>query len=128
MSYAVVMAYVDVNGFQEHVVRIAATLFAKFNATLIGLSALAIHPPFLFEGAIIQQATEADIKAIVSILDAKENWFRSIAGAGCPAVEWRPVLDYPADALAREALILSSSGRAGGGAIPLDRSIPASRF
>ena len=52
MSYAVVMAYVDAKGLPEQRVRLAASLADKFNATLIGLSALAIHPPFLFEGKI----------------------------------------------------------------------------
>ena len=44
MSYAVVMAYVDANSMPEQRVRLAASLAEKFNATLIGLSALPIHP------------------------------------------------------------------------------------
>jgi hypothetical protein len=64
MSYAVVMAYVDANGMPEQRVRLAASLAEKFNATLIGLSALAVHPPFLIEGVAIQQATAADIVEI----------------------------------------------------------------
>jgi hypothetical protein len=48
MSYAVVMVYVDATGLPEGRVRLAASLADKFNATLIGLSALAIpHPSFL---------------------------------------------------------------------------------
>jgi hypothetical protein len=49
MTYATVMVYVvDANGSPEQRVRLAASLADKFNATLIGLSALAIPPPFLF--------------------------------------------------------------------------------
>ena len=68
MSYAVLMAYVDANSMPEQRVRLAASLAEKFNATLIGLSAFAIHPPFLIEGVAIQQATPADIVEIMA------NW------------------------------------------------------
>ena len=103
MSYAVVMAYVDANGMPEQRVRLAASLAEKFNATLIGLSALAIHPPFLIEGVSIQQATAADIVEIMSMLTAKGDWFSKIAAIDHHRIEWRPVLDYPAEALAHEA-------------------------
>ena len=55
MSYAAALAYVDAKGLPEQRIRLAASLADKLNATLIGLSALAIHPPLLFEGAVIQQ-------------------------------------------------------------------------
>jgi hypothetical protein len=103
MSYAALMAYVDANSMPEQRVRLAASLAEKFNATQIGLSALAIHPPFLIEGVTIQQATAADIIEIMGMLTTKGNWFRDIAAIDHQRIEWRPVLDYPADALAREA-------------------------
>jgi nucleotide-binding universal stress UspA family protein len=103
MSYATVMVYVDANGSPEQRVRLAGSLADKFNATLIGLSALAIPPPFLFEGAIIAQPTETEIGQIVARLDAKGDWFRKTAGADHKRPEWCQILDYPADALAREA-------------------------
>jgi nucleotide-binding universal stress UspA family protein len=103
MSYATMMVYVDANGSPEQRVRLAASLADKFNASLIGLSALAIPPPYLFEGAIIAQPTEIDIGQIVARLDAKGDWFRKTAGADHKRPEWRPILDYPTDALAREA-------------------------
>lgn len=71
MAYAVVMVYVDAKGLPEHRVRLAESLADKFNANLIGLSALAIPPPFGFEDAVIQQATEDDILRITATLDAK---------------------------------------------------------
>ena len=103
MSYTGVMAYVDANSMPEQRVRLGVSLAEKFNATLIGLSALAIHPPFLFEGAVIQQATAADIVEIMATLTAKGDWFRNIAAMDHHRLEWRPILDYPTDALAREA-------------------------
>jgi hypothetical protein len=45
MSYAVLMAYVDPDRMPEQQVRLAAHLANKFNAALIGLSALAIRGP-----------------------------------------------------------------------------------
>ena len=103
MSYAVIMVYVDANGSPESRVRLSASLAGKFNANLIGLSALPVPPPFVYDGAIIQQPTDADISATLAKLDAKGDWFRGIADANHARFEWRPVLDYPADALAREA-------------------------
>src|ERR1700730_17117267 len=101
MSYAVLMAYVDADGMPEQRVRLAASLADKFNATLIGLSALG--PPLLGEGVVFQEVTESDIKEMRATLAAKGNWFRSIAGADHRRLEWRPILDFPTDALAREA-------------------------
>ena len=60
MSYAVLMAYVEADGMPEQRVRLAASLADKFNATLIGLSALG--PPLLGEGVVFQEVTESDIK------------------------------------------------------------------
>jgi hypothetical protein len=107
MSYAVVMAYVDANGMPEQRVRLAASLAEKFNATLIGLSALAIHPPFLIEGVSIQQATAADIVEIMSTLTAKGDWFSNIAAIDHNRIEWRPVLDYPAESLTQKIVALA---------------------
>jgi nucleotide-binding universal stress UspA family protein len=101
MSYAVLMAYVDADGIPEQRVCVAASLADKFNATLIGLSAFG--PPHLGKGVVIQGVTESDIKEMRATLAAKGNWFRSIAGADHRRLEWRPILDFPIDALAREA-------------------------
>jgi nucleotide-binding universal stress UspA family protein len=103
MSYAVLMAYIDADSTPEHRVRLAAGLADKFNATLIGLSALPIHPPFLVESVVIQQATPADVEETMATLAAKEGWFRKIAGADQRKIEWRAILDYPDDTLPREA-------------------------
>jgi nucleotide-binding universal stress UspA family protein len=101
MSYAVLMAYVDADGMPEKRVHLAASLADKFNATLIGLSALG--PPLLGKGVVFREMTESDIKEMRALLAAKGNWFRSIAGADHRRLEWRPILDFPTDALAREA-------------------------
>src|SRR3974390_1086867 len=103
MSYAVLMVYVDADSKPEHVVRLAASLADKFRATVPGVSAIPIHPPFLIESVVIWQATPSDITELTAALSAKEDWFRNIAGSDDRTLEWRGILDFPADSLAREA-------------------------
>jgi nucleotide-binding universal stress UspA family protein len=103
MSYASVMVYVDIEGIPEQRVRIASELARKFDAALIGFSARAVPPPFVAEGVIIEETTEADIKQLQAALAKRGDWFRSTAGLDRQDVEWRTALDFPADALAREA-------------------------
>ena len=102
MSYAALMVYVDIEDIPEQRVRIASELAKKFDAALIGFSARAIPPPFVAEGVIIEEATEADIKQMQAALAKRGDWFRSVAGDG-KNIEWRSALDFPGDALAREA-------------------------
>jgi len=84
MSYAVLMAYVGADSKPEHLVRLAAGLADKFNATLIGLSAI----PIPIEGVAIWQATAADIEELTAARAAKEDWFRNIARSDRRKLEW----------------------------------------
>ena len=102
MSYAALMVYVDIEGIPEQRVRIASELAKKFDAALIGFSARAIPPPFVAEGVIIEEATEADINQMQAALAKRGDWFRGVVGDG-KNIEWRCALDFPGDALAREA-------------------------
>jgi nucleotide-binding universal stress UspA family protein len=117
------MVYVDADGTPEQRVRLSASLADKFSATLIGISAAAFRPPMMVEGipfrspmlvqavhspmtvggAAIEEATESVVKETNTKLASKEKWFRNIVGADHRKLEWRSVLDYPAEALAREA-------------------------
>ena len=103
MSYASLMVYVEIEGIPEQKIRIASDLARKFDATLIGISARAVPPPFVAEGVIIEEMTEDDIKRIQAELTRRGDWFRGVAGEGLRGIEWRTALDFPADALAREA-------------------------
>lgn len=103
MSYATIMAYVDAEGAPEARIRVSAHLAQKFGATLIGLSAMGIKPPFVAEGVVIEEVTDAEIKAMRARLADKGNWFRGVIGSAPKQAEWRPVLDFPVDALTREA-------------------------
>jgi nucleotide-binding universal stress UspA family protein len=103
MSYASLMVYVDAVGTPEQRVRIAARLADKFKATLIGLSAHALHPPIVVDGVAMPEVTEAEMNDLREILARKEDWFRSVAGADRRTLEWRSAIDFPAQALLREA-------------------------
>jgi nucleotide-binding universal stress UspA family protein len=103
MSYSTLIVYLDVEGEPEHRVRLAGTVADKFNASLIGLSACMLRPPFVAEGVVIQDLTETDIKELKSKLAEKGNWFRGTVGPDRRKIEWRSVVDFPTEALAREA-------------------------
>jgi nucleotide-binding universal stress UspA family protein len=103
MSYAAIMVYVDAVGMPERRVRLAVELADKFSATLIGLSAIAFRPPMMVEGILVNGTTESETQDMSASLASKGSWFRSVAGSAHLKLEWRPIFDFPADALAREA-------------------------
>ena len=103
MSYATLMAYIDVDGTPKNRVSVATGLSDKFNATLIGLCALAIRPLFLDETFNSDKVTGADIENMKLRVARKGDWFRRLARTQHGKVEWRSVMDFPIDALAREA-------------------------
>lgn len=124
MSYATLMVYVEADGPSEQRVRLAASLADKFNATLIGLSALAIRSAMVVEGAVIEDVTEADVKDMRANLASRENWFRNTAGEH-RKLEWRPVLNNPTEGLAREAraadlVVIGRTKKSGDVYAPLD--------
>jgi hypothetical protein len=100
MSYAALMVYVDPDRVPEQLVRLAAHMVDKFNAALIGLSAVA---PLVADGVLAYEMSPDHIKEIRAKLVDKGNWFRNVAGAVHRNVEWRPVLEVPTEAVAREA-------------------------
>jgi hypothetical protein len=62
MSYATLMVYVNADHVPKQLVGVAADVANKFSARLIGLSALAVVPPFVAEGVVIvDNASEFDI-------------------------------------------------------------------
>lgn len=103
MSYATLMVYVDANIEPEWRVRLTAGLADKFKAFLIGLSAQAVRTALVTEGAAVLEVMQDDIKEIRARLANKGSWFRGGAGADHRKLEWRPVVDFPIEALTREA-------------------------
>jgi nucleotide-binding universal stress UspA family protein len=115
MTYTTVMLYIDADSKSPQLLRLGVDLARKFNAALIGISALAVRPPFVAEEVVIEGVTEAEIRMK---LTKTEKWFRKIAGAEHQGSEWRSIVDFPTDALAREArsadLIVIGQGAGGG--------------
>jgi nucleotide-binding universal stress UspA family protein len=103
MSYASIMVYVEADAAPEQRVRIAASLADKLNSTLIGLSAVALPPPVVADGVVMSDVTDADVELLRAKIAEKEKWFHSVVGRDRQRVEWRGVIDFPNEALAREA-------------------------
>jgi len=103
MSVATVMVYVDPAQQAEEQVRVARSIAAKFEASVIGVSAFAIEPDFVAEGVIIQETTTEDVKRLKTELAEKERWFREVVGLPAARVEWRWDVEYPLGFLASEA-------------------------
>ena len=103
MSYATLMVYVNVDHISTTLVNVAAGLADKFSANLIGLSAVAIVPPFVAEGVVIvDNASELDIAKMKTSLAEAGDKFRAAAGA-VRQTEWRSALETPTDTLIGEA-------------------------
>jgi hypothetical protein len=101
VSYASIMVYVEADRAPEKRVRLAASLANRFNAALTGMSALAIQPPLVIDGRVIDEMTGVDVELLKAKLADTGTWFRGLVHN--ERVGWRSVLDYPSDALVREA-------------------------
>jgi hypothetical protein len=113
------MVYVEADETPEQRVCLAASLADQFSATLIGVSSLAIPPPIVADGMVMDELTEVDIELMKVKLADKGNWFRRIAGNNHRKLEWRTALDFPARFVTREArsadLIVIGRVKASGG-------------
>jgi len=103
MTIATVMVFVDPAQQAEEQVRVAYDAATKFGAAIIGVSALAIPPPVVAEGVVIQAATAEDVNRMKTTLAAKEDWFRNVVGLPKERMEWRWEVGYPTEFLANEA-------------------------
>lgn len=104
MPYAALMVYVEADGMPELRVRLAANLADRFHATLIGLTALADRIPLAAAGDVInKELIEIETEMTRTQLADKANWFHRIAGAQHRKLEWRPMPEFPIEALACEA-------------------------
>ncbi len=103
MTVAAVMVHVDAAEQNDGAVPVACAVASRFDAALTGVSALAIEPPFIAEGVIIQETTADDIARMRAALAAKEIWFRGFAGKVTTEVSWRSDLDFPTSFLVKEA-------------------------
>ena len=103
MTIATVMVYVDPAQQAEGQVRVAKDIANKFGASMIGVSAMAVPPPVIAEGVVIQASTADDVKRMKATLVAKEDWFRQVIGLSKEKIAWRWDIEDPTAFLANEA-------------------------
>ena len=102
MTINTVMVHVDVNDKTEHHVRLARCVADKFGASIIGVSAFAIEPPFISEGVVIKEMTEDDVERMKTALAAKGAWLQNVGGIQKEKFEWRWGVEYPTVFLVNE--------------------------
>ncbi len=103
MTVTSIMVYVDANATIDNHVRVARSVADKFDASIIGVSAFAVEPPFIAEGVVIKETTKADLAKMKAALAAKGEWFQSVVGLAKEKVEWRWGVEYPTVFLSNEA-------------------------
>lgn len=103
MSYATLMVWVNVDHVSKKFVGVAANLADKFDARLLGLSAVAIFPPFAAPGIVtVENAAEFDIESMKESLVDAGSMVQAAAGNG-RQVEWRSAIAFPTETLISEA-------------------------
>ena len=103
MTIATVMVHVDPAQQAEEQVRVARQVAERFGASMIGVSALAVPPPIVAEGIVVQAVTTDDVQRMKATLAAKEDWFRTIVGGPKEQLEWRWDVENPVTFLTNEA-------------------------
>lgn len=104
MSYATLMVHVDIDAEMEGRVHVAGELADRFGANLIGVAGWAPMSVFLAEQALIDPAPAAiELQDMKALLDQKGRQFRAAVCTGGRTVEWRSVLDFPTEVIARES-------------------------
>jgi nucleotide-binding universal stress UspA family protein len=104
MSYATIMVALNADRDIKQLTGVAAGLWEKFSAKLLGISALMIPPPPAVAGGyeLPVSMSDIDIAQIEVRLEHTEKMFR--AGIlPAQANEWRSAMGFPTDNLLREA-------------------------
>jgi nucleotide-binding universal stress UspA family protein len=97
------MVYVDPAQQAEEQVRVARAVAKMFGASDIGTSAMAVPPPVVTEGVVVQVVVADDVKMMKANLAAKEDWFRTVIDLPREKTEWRWDLEDPTVFLTNEA-------------------------
>ena len=104
MSLTSLMVYVNAYEAESERIGLAGALADRFDAALIGLSAMAVRPPAVVDdvGGVDGMLMLSEIEDIKAKLAERGSWFRSVAASDRRRLEWRQAVDLPIDALARE--------------------------
>jgi nucleotide-binding universal stress UspA family protein len=104
MSYTSLLVHVDADGRLDGRSGIAADLADRFHALLIGLAAWAPMSVFPVEQAGKNPAVgDFHLQDMKTLLDQKGKKFCAAFARPDRKVEWRSILDFPTEAIAREA-------------------------
>jgi nucleotide-binding universal stress UspA family protein len=104
MSYATLMVHVDVDGKLGGHVAVAAGLAERFHAHVIGVAGWAPMSVFLADEARRDPPpSEPHLQDMKTLLDQKGGQLRLALEHPGRIVEWRSVLDFPTEVIAREA-------------------------
>jgi nucleotide-binding universal stress UspA family protein len=104
MSYASLLVHIDADGQLAGRSRIAADLADRFRAALIGVAGWAPMSVFLADEARNGRTlTVPELQNMKNLLDLKGKEFCAALGSPNRRVEWRSILDFPTEAVAREA-------------------------
>jgi nucleotide-binding universal stress UspA family protein len=102
-SFATMMVHVDVARDCEQRVQLALALAHRFEATLIGVAGLPLHPSFAAGGVVLyHEPSEDHCRAVGARLDEMGRRFRA-KGQHLKQVEWRAALELPYELVSREA-------------------------
>jgi len=102
-SFATMMVHVDVARDCEQRVQLALALAHRFEATLIGVAGLPLHPSFAAGGVVLyHEPSEDHCRAVGARLDEMGRRFRA-KGQHLKQIEWRAALELPYELVSREA-------------------------
>jgi nucleotide-binding universal stress UspA family protein len=104
MSYATLMVHIDLYGELGGHVEVAVDLAERFHAHLIGVAGWAPMSAVLADKPRNDPtSSESHLQEFKRLLDQRGREFCAAVGKGDSHPEWRSVLDYPTEAVAREA-------------------------
>jgi nucleotide-binding universal stress UspA family protein len=104
MSYASLLVHIDVDRRLDGRGSIAADLADRFHALLIGLAAWAPMSVFHAEQPLEDPAIgDFHLQDMKTLLDQKGKEFCAAFARPDRKVEWRSILDFPTEAIVREA-------------------------
>jgi nucleotide-binding universal stress UspA family protein len=104
MSYKVLMVHFDLDESGDARASLAATLAARFDAALIGISAWAPAAATSVDFAAIEPVPDlADLKMMEDLLKARGEKFRALAGKASKPPDWRAALELPTEFVVQEA-------------------------
>lgn len=103
MSYKSILVHQSLEGTNDSRLAIAADLAQRFDTTLIGAAACAVHPPAYGSGAFVSAIVEELRPRVEKDLQQAADRFRAGTEGKVREVEWRQGLAKPTAFIAQQA-------------------------